>query len=453
MAQDSRAEFLAAAERASRDSGQKLKLTGSFHYSEHLQAGRFLLPNGLKVVLARNNLAPIFAYQTWFKVGSKHEDPQRTGLAHLFEHLMFKGTANHPSGEFDHEMERRGSQTNAATWVDWTYYTEALAARDENLSTVMAFEADRMAHLEFDLETFTSELEVVKNERRMSVDDSVIGTLGESMMELAYQKHPYRWPTIGSMAHLQAATLDDLRQFYRQNYAPNNATVVICGAVELYPTLMLLVEHYGKLAPQPLLRQPLPVEPPQRAPQRRQIERQVQAPHLLVGYHAPSQAEEAFLAGEVLGELLASGDTARLYRRLVTETELTSEVSASMSPFAEPGLFEVYMAARAGVDPEAILGCLDQILEGLQEGIEPFEMHKAKNSLELGQLEGLRSVEGCAEAMGHYETNFEDFSRAFRLTEAYAQVTPEQVQALARQMFRPENRSVVVAVPQAEASP
>jgi zinc protease len=177
------------------------------------------------------------------------------------------------------------------------------------------------------------------------------------------------------------------------------------------------------------------------------LRRQVQAPHLLVGYAAPPQNSEAFYATEVLADLLATGDTARLYRRLVTETQLASEISASVSPFAEPGLFEIYVAARAGAQPAAVLDCLQATLDSLQEGIEPFEMHKAKNTLELGQLESLRSVEGCAEALGHYETNFGDFTQAFRLTESYAKVSAEQVQAVAKEILQPNRRNVVVALP------
>src|SRR5690606_24858724 len=150
--------------------------------------------------------APVFTYQTWFAVGSRDEDPQRTGLAHLFEHLMFKGTPRFPAGTLDREMESRGAQTNAATWVDWTYYTVSLAAQEDNLQTVVELEADRMQNLQLDEDVFRSELEVVKNERRMSVDNSVPGSMSEELFALAYREHPYRWPTIGAMEHLEATT-------------------------------------------------------------------------------------------------------------------------------------------------------------------------------------------------------------------------------------------------------
>jgi zinc protease len=437
--------FARCATAASAASGVPIKLTGSHCFAGNLHAARFELQNGLTVLLCPNFRAPIFAYQTWFKVGSKHEDPARTGLAHLFEHLMFKGTAKHPTGSFDREMELRGAQTNAATWVDWTYYTQALAARGDNLETVVDFEADRMVNLQIDEQTFRSELEVVKNERRMSVEDSVVGSMGEVLMAQAYTQHSYRWPTIGSMAHLQAATVADLQQFYRMYYAPNNATVVLVGALDPLPTLTLLAQRYGPLARQQVHRPERSAEPVQQAERRVDLQRQVMAPQLLVGYHAPSQADPAYAASEVLEEILAAGDTARLYRRLVTDMELASEVSGSASPFAEPGLFEFYMAGRAGVQPDSLLLALQQELQAVGQGVSTDEMDKAKNSLELEQLESLKDIEGCAEALGHFETNYGDFGRAFELTAAYQQVTPQQVQQLAQTIFRPTNGTVVVA--------
>ena len=445
------AVFAAAAQAASRRSGHAMRLTGHVHHATHLQAGRFELDNGLKIILAQHTLAPIFAYQTWFRVGSKHEEPQRTGLAHLFEHLMFKGTSKHPTGTFDREMEQRGSQTNAATWVDWTYYTEALAVRGDNLQTVIDFEADRMVNLRLDEKTFRSELEVVKNERRMSVEDSVVGTLGERLMALAYTQHPYRWPTLGSMAHLEAASLADLQRFYATYYAPNNATVVLCGALPLEATLVQLAAAYGPLRAQPVHYPPKVQEPPQRAARRQHLQREVQAPHVLVGYHAPAQGDADFFAAEVLADVLAAGDTGRLYRELVTERQLASEVSASLSPFAEPGLLEIYLAARPGVSPDALLAGLQQTLAGVQAEIEPFEMNKARHGLELGQLDSLKSVEGCAEALGHYETNFADFAQALRLTAAYQAVQTEQVLTVAGRILQPDNSSVVIATPHAAA--
>lgn len=447
MHQQGKDGFLAAARKAAELSGHAVTCTGYHAFGPVLEAGRFTLANGLKIVLVPDHRAPIFAYQTWFNVGSKHEDPERTGLAHLFEHLMFKGTKRFQSGTFDREMERRGAQTNAATWVDWTHYTEALAARGDNLATVVDFEADRMQGLIVDRDTFTSELEVVKNERRMSVDDSLMGTLSEQLMALMFQKHPYRWPTIGSMAHLEAATLQDLEAFYKRYYAPNNAAVVIVGDIDLTSTLALLAKHYTPIPSQKVTAPKRDPEPAQTAPREVTLKRPMVAPQLVIGYRAPAQDSELYPALEILGEALISGDTARLYDRLVTREQLASDVSGFLAPFAEPGLFEFHITARPGADPQRIVAIVDEELARLPQGLTAQEQQKARHGLELGLYDGLKDVESCAEALGHYETIFGDFSLAFQVLESYAKVNEETLARAAREVFTPNQRSVVMALP------
>lgn len=444
-------DFDEAAAQASRDAGVAVRCTGQHAFGPQLQAGRFELQNGLTVLLVPDMRAPIFAYQTWFRVGSKDEDPERTGLAHLFEHLMFKGTRKHASGTFDREMERRGAQTNAATWVDWTYYQEALAAQGDNLATVIDFESDRMVNLVLDTATFTSELEVVKNERRMSVEDSVGGALSEELFALTYTQHPYRWPTIGSMAHLEAASMADLEAFYRAHYAPNNATVVLVGALEPTPTLTQLARAYGPLARQDTRPRPKIVEPPQTAPRSKETLRPLMSPQLVVGYRAPAQGAPGYAALEMLAELLVSGDTARLYQSLVTEKQLVTDISGFLAPFAEPGLFEFHATLRPGVEPRRVIEALQSDLDAVAGSVTCGEINKAAQGLELGLLDSLKDVEGCAEALGHHQTNAFDFSRAFTQLEAYTGIDGAALGAAARATFAAQARSVVVALPSGEA--
>jgi zinc protease len=439
--------FSTAASAASRATQVAVACTGYHAFGPVLEAGRFVLPNGLKIVLVPDHRAPIFVYQTWFNVGSKHEDPGRTGLAHLFEHLMFKGTKRFPSGTFDHEMERRGAQTNAATWVDWTHYTEALAARGDNLATVVEFESDRMTGLLIDQETFASELEVVKNERRMSVEDSLVGTLSERLMALIYKVHPYRWPTIGSMAHLEATSIADLETFYRRFYAPNNATVVVVGDLDLAVVLTLLAEKYAAIPSQPVPPPPRVAEPKQEGARHASLSRPMVAPQIMVGYRAPAQNTPLYPALEIVAEALVSGDTARLYDRLVTREQVASEVSGFLAPFAEPGMFEFHITARPDADPERVAELVHEELGRLQSGLSSQEIEKARNGLEVALYETLKDVEGCAEAVGHFETNYGDFALAFTSLEAYAAVTDAQIRRVAAEVFVAEGRCVVVAVP------
>ncbi|MBI5508528.1 MAG: insulinase family protein [Deltaproteobacteria bacterium] len=432
---------------ASREAGVAVSLAGHFRYNDVLMAARFRLANGLTVLLLPDERAQIFAYQTWFRVGSKHEDPEKSGMAHFLEHLMFKGTARHPLGELDREMERRGSQTNAATWVDWTYYVETLATHGDNFATVIDFESDRMTRLILDAQTFESELEVVKNERRMSVDNSPSGALSEALYSAAFTSHPYRRPTIGLMAHLEQMQRDAVEHFYRTYYAPNNATVVVAGALDPTEALVQLAKGYGGLAAQALPAANRIVEPEQREARQVTLTRPVVSPIVVAAFHAPAQLQPDFAALELLSEVLVVGDNARLYRRLVTEDELASDVMGVLVPFAEPGLYEVVVNARPGADVGQIVRVIQEELDHLADGLSAQEVRKARHGLELGLYDGLKDVEGCAEALGHYETNYKDYTLAFTGMDRWSKVEVAKLPEAAARVFSPTNRTVAVVLP------
>jgi len=206
---------------------------------------RWKLDNGLTVLLLVDASAPVASYHTWFKVGSRHEKPGKTGLAHLFEHLMFNETENLKAGTFDRKLEENGAETNAATWVDWTYYHESLPA--DRIKLAVTLEAERMARLVLREPQVKSEKEVVANERRYRVDDDVEGTANELLYKAAFSEHPYGWPTIGWMADIQGFTPEDCAAFYRTYYAPNNATVVVVGDVRERDLLLSIREAYGAI--------------------------------------------------------------------------------------------------------------------------------------------------------------------------------------------------------------
>ncbi|MEO1172305.1 MAG: pitrilysin family protein [Myxococcota bacterium] len=326
---------------------------------------RAVLPNGLTVLLAEDPRAEIFAYHTWMRVGSKHEDPNKTGLAHLLEHLMFKATERRPLGAFDHEIEKRGAETNAATWVDWTYYHQTLAHREDNLQTVIELEADRLTGLVLDEETFASELSVVQNERRMTVDDSVLASLGEAVYGTAFTAHGYRWPTIGYAAHLETMTVDDVRSFYRTHYAPDRAVIVVAGAINSADTLARLEDAYGALSPSGYEHPKSLEEPRQNTERRVEVSRRSQAQYLTLAYKVPGQLHRDATAIEALTELLFVGDNANIYQALVTDGQLASDVEGYVTPFAEPGLCEISVTLRPGVTPEAVIDRVDRELATL----------------------------------------------------------------------------------------
>tara|TARA_Y100001934_G_scaffold278846_1_gene381101 strand:+ start:249 stop:1643 length:1395 start_codon:yes stop_codon:yes gene_type:complete len=417
-----------------------------FDFSPGMSAARFSLNNGLKIVLMSDRRAPVFTYQTWFKVGSRNEKPGCTGVAHLFEHLMFKGTSKHGIGEFDREMESRGCETNAATWVDWTYYTAAMSNEGDNFEVLVDFEVDRMTGLLLDEETFRSEVDVVKNERRLCIDDSPSGALTQLLYENVFGEHPYSWPTLGYMEHLQAVTVTELKEFYRTYYAPNNATVVVVGDLNFEEVLSSLARGYGDIAPQPIPTfNPNPVVA-SHGPSLYRLSLASATPQMMVGFLGVAQSDVDFPALEILTELLVNGESSRLYRRLVIEEALALDISGYLAPFSERGLVEFSIVMRSGVEPEDLLRVFQQELDLLaNDELSCAELEKAKNSLELSWLMSLKTSEGLAEALGHYESNFEDFSLVFRVKDAWGKVEAKQCRQLAGNIFKSSRRVVVMA--------
>ncbi|MBJ80505.1 MAG: hypothetical protein CMH60_04230 [Myxococcales bacterium] len=417
------------------------------NFADKISAARFALPNGLRVILMANHSAPIFSYQTWFKVGSKHEKPGKTGLAHLFEHLMFKGTTNHPVGEFDTEMESRGCQTNAATWVDWTYYTQSLAQQKDNLEQVIHFESDRMSNLILDEKTFLSELEVVKNERLMSVDNSIGGAMSEQLYQQAFPNHHYQWPTIGYMRDLENTDLQTIRAFYQSYYAPNNAIIVVVGDIDVGATLELIWKAYGEIPAQNIDTYRPKNEEPQEEPRKSVLAKPISTTQVLVAYPAPAQNSPDYAALELLNNTLCDGESSYLYRRMVIEERLASDVSGFLTPFAEPGLFEFSLTPMPGVHHDKIIEQLSLELKSACQLLSTEDVDKARNSLELAILQSFQDNESCAEMLGHFEANFGDFSMAFKHIELWNDLDAETIKTVGLKTFAANKKNIVIAKP------
>src|SRR5262245_19937018 len=303
-----------------------------------LPTKHFRLENGLNLLHLRDPSAPIFAYQTWFAVGSRHEREGTTGIAHLFEHLMFNQTESHPPGELDRMIEAAGGDTNAATWVAWTYYRDNLPK--EELPLVVDLEADRMAHLVLGDKQVESEREVVANERRFRVEDDVDGFLSEELYKLAFTTHPYHWPTIGWMRDIMAISIANCRDFYRTYYAPNNATVVLVGDVSEEEARARIEDKYGAIPSAEIPLEHAPAEPEQTSERRAAFKKPVVGDKLRMGYKSPPLTHADYPALEMISELLFGGKSSRLERRLVLDGEIASSCGASLAPFRDPGLWE-----------------------------------------------------------------------------------------------------------------
>jgi zinc protease len=407
------------------------------------------LDNGLCVLLLADHAAPVIAYQTWYRVGSRHEQPGRTGLAHLFEHLMFNQTEHLAAGEFDRRMEAVGGETNAATWVDWTYYRDSVPA--SQLELAVTLEADRMQHLTLTDKQVESEREVVSSERRMRVDDDVEGFLAEELFKLSFTVHPYHWPTIGWMEDIMAISTDDARAFYRRFYAPNNATVVVAGDFEPARALELIERHYRPIPASELPAMVLPVEPRQTAERRATYQKPVPAERALWAWRSPPQSHPDWLPLQLLHEVLLGGPSSRLYRRLVVEGELASHVTGMLTPVAEPGILEVFASMTRGHTAAEAEAALDQEIARLQaEPITARELAKGKNRYEMGFWSEMESADGKAEALGHYHSVLGDFRALFSAAARVGQITAADLQRVANEYMQPELRTVVIAEPSGE---
>ncbi len=415
-------------------------------FGDRLRLRRHGLKNGLKVVTLVDRNAPIVSYQTWFRVGSRHERPGKTGLAHLFEHLMFNETKSRAYGEFDRIVESVGAESNAATWTDWTYYYENTPKRE--LPLMVELEADRMRNLVLRKKQVESEKEVVANERRYRVDDDVEGLAYEALYANAFQKHPYRWPTIGWMRDIQSFTTRDCASFYRTYYAPNNATVIVAGDFKERDTLALIQANYGRIKSARLPRERSVREPQQRRERVVRLKLPTPTQKLLLGYHGPAFGGPDAVALTIANEILLGGKSSRLFELLCHDREIATGVRGSVSPFRDPGLYEVWVSMREGHRASAALKLIDAEFSRIaKRGVTDLELEKAKNRIELGFLHSMETVPGKAEQIGFHETVLGDGGRVFSLLEAYRATTSDDVSRAAQRYLRVARRTRVVVTP------
>jgi zinc protease len=412
---------------------------------------RWRLDNGLTVLLLVDSSAPVATYHTWFKVGSRHERPGKTGLAHLFEHLMFNETENLKAGVFDRKLEESGAETNAATWVDWTYYYESLPA--DRIKLAVSLEAERMARLVLREPQVASEKEVVANERRYRVDDDVEGAANELLYKAAFAAHPYGWPTIGWMQDIQGFTPEDCVGFYRTFYAPNNATIVVVGDVRERDLLVAIRDAYGAIPAQPIPPEDIEPEPPQLEAREHTIRKPTATEKLLLAFKGPAFGDADHATLTVLSEVLFGGRAARLYRDLIVHGEMATDLRGWVSTFRDPGLFECWATARGGHTTEELQRVLETAFaKARADVVEPDELARATARLELALLQQLETIPGKAEQIGFYETVLGDPTHAFDRVEAYRRTTAGDLRRVARRYLVDRAKTIVRVLPETPAA-
>ncbi len=420
-----------------------------------LSATKWRLSNGLEVILMPDPSATSVSYMTWFKVGSRNEDEAagQTGLAHLFEHLMFTQTKAGADGAFDRALEEVGGSANAMTYYDFTAYHDDLPPNE--LALAIGLEADRMLNLDLRPKQVATERDVVVEERLASVEDSVDGLLDELMYKQAFRTHPYRWPVIGWMKDIQAVTREKAVAFYRRYYAPNNAVLVIAGAIDETAALDLVARAYGRLPAAPPLSTDAPA--PEQAPAavvETTVVRPVPADRFVVGFSSPGLGDPDRAAYEIANEILAGGPSSRLHRTLIVDKEWASSVHGDIAPTRDPGLYAIWVQMTKGHEArEALPVVVEAAADLAAHPVSAGELAKAAARLETAFWSDLGSSHGRAEALGQFEIGTGDFRRLFERGREYPRVTAADVQRVAARYLAVDRRSVVVARPKAKGEP
>jgi zinc protease len=423
---------------------------GAVAFGPSMRIERYALGNGLRVFVLRDHAAPVICLQTWFGVGSRHERVGKTGIAHLFEHLMFGETEGRPHGSFDRLLEAAGAETNAATFLDWTYYHANLPK--EALALAVELEAERMARLVLREPQVASEKEVVANERRQRVDDDVDGAVSEILYREAFREHAYGWPTIGWMEDIQAFSPEDCAAFYRTYYVPNNATIVAVGDVEPKELLGLVQRFYGAIEPADIPVEDVKPEPPQTGERVARVQKPTPTPKVAIGYRSPALGDFDFAPLSLLNEILFGGRSSRVHRRLIQDLEIAADVRAWVGSFRDPALYDVFLGAREGHTVEELLTAFDAIVDDVcANGVTDVELAKAKARIELSSVQGLETVSGKAEQIGFYEMVIGDPAALFNKLEAYRSATRSDLLRVARRYLVRSARTIVEVIPDGTA--
>ena len=418
---------------------------------------RRTLDNGLRVILSRDATSPIVAVNLWYDVGSKHEKPGKTGFAHLFEHMMFQGTANVEKGQHFSLIQAAGGTLNATTWLDRTNYFETLPAHE--LELALWLEADRMANLlpAMTQEKLDNQRDVVKNERRWSVDNQPYGSWDERMQALVYpDSHPYHHSTIGSMQDLSAASLDDVREFFATYYAPNNAVLTVAGGFEADDALTMIDRHFAPIPANPSLPPPpdMTIEPILGAEVREVVPDQVPLPRIYLSHRASPFGSDEFDALDVAADVLGAGRASRLYASLVREQRLAQDASVFVFPLVGgASMFAMWVTARPGVAVEALEAALLAEIDGLaSDGPTDADLERVGNLRAAQGANMLERLGERADRLSMYACLFDEPERVRTEVSRYRAVDAARITATLRDSIHARNRLTLTYVP-AEAAP
>ena len=407
---------------------------------------RRILPNGLRVLVHEDPSTPLVAVNVSYYVGSRDEQPDKTGFAHLFEHLMFAGSKNVP--DFDDPLQRAGGENNAYTTKDYTTFYEIVPA--ENLETALYLESDRMLALSINKRSLDVQRKVVVEEFKETCLNEPYGDSWHHLSELMFHKHPYRWPVIGlSPEHVENASIEDVRSFYKNWYNPSNAVLSIAGKVSEAEAFELAEKWFGSIPAGQVPDRQLVAEPPQSAAARKVVIANVLVPAVFLAFRTPGRADKDFYAVDLLSDVLALGASSRLYRRLLKDRALFSTIDAYVTANVDPGLLVIEGRPSEGVSVDDALAAIWAELELLKtEIIEERELKKIQHRFESTLVFSETSVLNKAQNLAFYEL----LDRAELMneeTEIYLNVLPDELHRSAQNLFREENSATLIYLPAA----
>ena len=404
------------------------------------------LPNGLHVILHEDHSTPIVAVSVMYHVGSKNEDPTRTGFAHFFEHLMFEGSENIPRGEFSNYVEKAGGALNANTSQDRTFYYDLLPSNQLELGIWL--ESERMMHAKVDSTGIATQREVVKEEKRQRVDNQPYGSFQAEIMKRAYTVHPYRWTPIGSMADLDAAEESDYVNFYKKFYVPNNACLSIAGDLDIKATKKLIDAYFSAIPKGAEVVPPSIVEPVKTAQVRDTVFDNIQLPGIMMAFHSPALGTDDAYAMDMLSMILSQGSSSRLNKRIVEDEQKAVYVGAFPFPLEDPGIFIALSIANQGVQPDEVeSSIMDEVSKLQNELISEKEFQKLQNQIENDVVSGYSSQAGIAENLAQYYMYYGNTNLINTEIKKYRAVTREDIMAVAKKYLTVNNSVVLYYLP------
>ncbi len=424
-------------------------LMASNGFAKNIEFEEFDLPNGLHVIMHKDDSTPIVAVTVTYHVGSKNEHPERTGFAHFFEHLMFEGSKYIERGKFDKLVLGNGGTLNANTSWDRTFYYEILPSNQLELG--LWLEAERMLHLKIDTVGVETQRKVVKEERKQRLDNQPYGSILEQTFAHAYKVHPYRWIPIGSVQYIDQATIDEFIAFHDSFYVPNNATLSIAGDIDYDKTKEWVTKYYKDIPMGNKIERPTEVEPPMEGVVRDTVYDNIQLPAVIHAYHMPAQGTKDYYAIDMLTTLLSRGKSSRIYKEVVDNKQLAVQAVSVPLALEDPGLFVSFGIVNMGVSPDSLSDALDtEIIKAQNELITEKEFQKLRNQIENDFISSNSTVSGIAGSLANYHVYFGDADLINNEIDRYMDVTREDIKRVANKYLTLDKRVVLYYLPKSE---